>query len=226
MKKILLVNSIQSVLEQEKGFLARSDFRILSAASGKEALRVHREEKADLIVADLDMHDVGGDMLCTLVRQDKQIRNVSCLLVCSNSAEDLKRVARCGANGWIARPVDAAKLLAKVEQFLAIAIRSSYRVLVKVKVHGTTDTETFFCTSENISASGILIETDNLLNKGDRITCSFFLPGCKQIVVEGEVARSAKKAEETHQYGVRFVNLTLEASEEIEKFIASVVAKG
>jgi DNA-binding response OmpR family regulator len=225
MKKILLVNSVLAALEKEKGFLARADFRILAATSGKDALRIHREEKADLIVADMDTHDMGGDLLCSLVRQDKQIRNVSCLLVCSNSADDLKRVARCGANGWIARPVDAARLLAKVEQLLAISTRSSYRVLVRVKVHGTTDTETFFCTSENISASGILIETDNLLNRGDRITCSFFLPGSKQIVAEGEVVRSAKKLEETHQYGVRFVNLSPDASEEIEKFIAAAIAK-
>lgn len=214
---------MQAALEKERGLLNRADFRVVTAMSGREALRIHRAEKVNLIIADLEMADMGGDELCSLVRKENEIRDVSFILACHDVPVELERVTRCGANAWIRKPVQPGQLLEKVEQFLAISTRRGYRVLLRVRVHGSTDNTTFFCTSQNISVSGMLIETEKLLAVGSRITCMFFLPGTSQIAVDAEVVRCAPVTDGVSQYGVRFVDLAPKSREEIESFIATSV---
>jgi CheY-like chemotaxis protein len=226
MKKIIIANSIRAFLERDKGILDRADFSIFTATSGREALRIHGEERANLIVADLDLPDMGGDTLCSLVRKESTIRNVSIILVCQDVPEELERVSTCGANAWVTKPVRPEQLIESVGQLLAVSLRRGYRVLLKAKVNGARENAPFFCTSHNISVSGILIETDKLLGPGDCITCSFFLPGSQQIVVDGEVVRLEEKPGGLHHYGVRFIDLAPTSREEIERFIAQAAGVG
>ncbi len=226
MRKIIIVNSVHAFLERDKSILNRADFRIYTATSGEEALRVHREERASLIVADLDLPDMGGDRLCSLVRNESAIRNVSIVLVCHDVPEELERVSTCGANAWVTKPVRPEQLVESVGQLLAVSLRRGYRVLLKARVNGARESVPFFCTSHNISVSGILLETEKPLEPGDCITCSFFLPGSQQIVVDGEVVRLEKKPDGLFHYGVRFIDLAPSFSEEIERFIAQAVKRG
>ncbi len=223
MKKILLVNSVIVFHEKHKGLLNRADLRIFTAVSGRDALRIHRQERVDLIVAELDMPQIGGDKLCSVIRTEKEFKNTSILLTCRNTPEDLERVAQSGANAWLTKPIDPALFLEKIGQLLTVSVRKDYRVLLKAKVTGEIGSTPFFCTSYNISISGILIETDKVLNKGDRITCTFFLPGSRQIVVDGETIRSLTMSENCFHYGIRFVDLDREAGAEIERFVASFI---
>jgi len=225
MKKILLVGSIIIYFEKNKGLLDRADFRILTAATGQEALRIHREERVDLIVADLNMPQIGDGTFCSMIRTEKEFRNVSILTVCRNSPEDLEQVVQSGANSWITKPVDAGQLIEKIGQLLSISIRKDYRVLVKATVKGEKDNISFFCTSYNISTSGILIETGKVLEKGDRITCTFFLPGSRQIVADGETMRALTLGEDCFHYGIRFLDLDPDTGMEIEKFVSSLTAR-
>ena len=225
MKKILLVGSIIIYFEKNRGLLNRTDFQILTAATGREALRIHREERVDLIIADLAMPTIGGDRLCSIIRTEKEFRRVSILLVCRNSPEEIEQVAQSGANSWITKPIDAGQLLEKLGQLLSISIRKDYRVLLKAAVKGEMGNIPFFCTSYNISASGMLIETGKVLDKGDRITCTFFLPGSRQIVADGEAIRALTLGDDCFHYGIRFLDLAPETRMEIEKFISSLNAR-
>jgi CheY-like chemotaxis protein len=226
MKKIIIANSIQAFLERDKSILNRGDFSIYTATSGMEALRIHRDEKANLIVADLDLPDMGGDKLCSLVRQESAIRSVSIILVCQDIPAELERVSTCGANAWVTKPVRPEQLVERVGQLLAVSLRRGYRVLLKARVNGARESVPFFCTSHNISVTGILLETDKLLESGDFITCSFFFPGSQQIVADGEVVRREERPDGLRLYGVRFVDLAPKFQEEIEKFIAQAAGRG
>ena len=225
MKKILLVNAT-AFNDRNKGLLNRPGFQILTAITGKEALQVHRQERVDLIVAELDMPDMQGDELCAELRMDKDLKNVSVILVCGDTPENLARAAQCGANAWVTKPIDPDKLLRSIGQLLAVSTRKGYRVLLKANVHGERQSPLFFCTSHDISATGILLETDKPLNKGDRITCMFFLPGAFQVTADGEITRSSKMPDGNFRYGVRFINLSPEYRDEIERFFCQFPPEG
>ena len=134
-------------------------------------------------------------------------------------------VARSAANAWVTKPINIGEFLEKIGQLLAVPVRKDYRVLLKAKVQCDQESMPFFCTTYNISSSGILIETGRVLNQGDRLTCTFFLPGARQIVVEGEAVRS-ELADGSYHYGIRFIDLTLECRKEIERFVASFIQAG
>ena len=220
MKKILLVDSVVAFHDRNKSLLNRSGFQILTAITGEDALRIHRLEQADLIIADLNMPDLQGDELCSIIRSEKGLNNVSVILVCGDTPENRGRVKQCGANAWVAKPIVPEKLLETIGQFHSVSTRTDYRVLIKAHIRDPQENAPFFCTSHNISSTGIMVETDRPLNDGDRITCSFFLPGGCRIAADGDVVRSVKRADGTFHYGVRFTNLASEHRTEIENFVA------
>jgi DNA-binding response OmpR family regulator len=222
MKKILLVNVAGLFSHGDTGILNRSSFHIFTADSAREALQIHRQERVDLIVSDMDLPDMGGHNFCFMVRREEGLRYASLILICNDTADDLAHAAQCGANAWFARPVRPAVVLEKMEELLAIAKRQDYRVLLKVQVSNSTGPDTFFCQSRNISASGMLFETDRVLVEDDVVTCMFFLPGSPQIVADAEVVRAAK-INGVHHYGIRFRDLPHDSRHEIERFIATTV---
>jgi DNA-binding response OmpR family regulator len=220
MKKILLVNSLSSILEKEKSILHRSAFQIFTAMTSPEALQLHQREKFDLIIAELELPEMSGDMLCTRLRLDSALKNVSVLLVCFDTPEARKRVAACGANAIVPKPLNPSELLGKVEQLLAIKARKGYRVLVSVKVQGKAGNQSFYATSHDISPTGMLIETDKALEKGSCISCSFFLPGSAQVMAEATVVRTVRGLGGKQKYGLHFSGLKPEFQRAIEIFVA------
>jgi CheY-like chemotaxis protein len=223
MKKILLVNASRYFFDEGKSLLDRKDFQVLVAPSPDRALQIHREEHVNLVVADLDLPEMGGDVLCTRIRQEADVRGVSIILICHDKPSDIERASKCGANVFLVTPFKAKTLLEQVEKLLAISIRRGYRVLLRAKVIGSKDDSVFFCTSQNLSTTGILIETDRALKSGDLITCSFYLPGASHITAEGEVVRIEKTPEDKFNCGIKFSMLSEEHLLEIEKFISESV---
>lgn len=224
MKKILLVNASRYFIDEGRSLLDRKDFQVFMASSVMQALQIHQQERVNLIVADLHLPEMGGDVLCSRIRQETDVRAVSVILICNDVPEDLAKAARCGADVCLKKPVSAKTILGQVEKLLAVSIRRGYRVLLRAKVKGAMDNEVFFCTSQNLSVSGMLIETDRNLKPRDILSCSFYLPGAAHIVAEGEVARIVPQSDGKHHVGISFIDLAREYHQEIENFISENIA--
>jgi DNA-binding response OmpR family regulator len=218
-KKIILLKEIQPFIHIEKDILNRADFQIFVVTSAEDIIETHRTEKADLIILQLDMEGINAEKICSFLRKDEGLKHVSILIICNNTETDIDRVQKCKANSYLTRPLRHEQFMPKVSQLLAIPDRQNYRVLLKIKVNGKSTSVPFFCYSYNISVSGMLIETEKILNKGDIIACSFFLPGADQIVTEAEVMRTVSTENGSFQYGIRYINIGLGYKASIERFI-------
>src|SRR6185503_9083751 len=82
--------------------------------------------------------------------------------------------------------------------------------------------------TQNISSGGVFIATHHLRKIGDRITLKFTLPGsAKQLAVETEVRWIRENSALMNAgasgtgMGVRFINLSAEASAAINAFVES-----
>jgi CheY-like chemotaxis protein len=221
MKKVLLINPDIDSLAWDKNILNRGDLRIFTAATAEEGLRIHREEKVNLLITELDLPDMGGDELCVRIRQNLALRKVSVIIVCRDIPAEVRRADTCGANARLLKPVTAEQLENCFGKLLAVPPRLDCRVLVRTQVFGGRGATTLFCTSRNLSVGGLLLECDDFLAVGDRISCMFFLPGPKQITAVGEVARAARTSRIMHQYGIRFLSVYPQVRMEIENFIAA-----
>jgi CheY-like chemotaxis protein len=221
MKKIILAKDIQRNLEEERSFLGRTDIITFTSSSNEQILKLHRSEKADLIVTELDSPGMSGEILCSLIRNDKELSNVSIIIICSDSASHHERCLTCVANAFISKPVNNAALLQEMHQLLHIAPRRSCRVPVGIKLDGTSRKMPFTARAENFSASGMLLLTSAKLSEGDTISCTFSLPGFGQVTAGADIVRMLEKGtkKETNLYGVKFIELSDEAASAIEAFL-------
>lgn len=227
MKKILIVDDLKPFVEQEKSILSRADVHIFTATSGTEALTIHKNVKVDLMVVDIDMPGMSGDELCSIIREDPELRDVSVLMVTRPREADILRCKNCGANDYIKKPIDEKVLIEKATTLLGVPIRKAYRVFVNVSVKGEGERIKFIATSVNISTSGILIEAKKSLNVGAIVHCSFFLSGTSTISATGKVVRIIKKpTEDTYQYGIKFTSISDAARQIIGEFVKSHSAMG
>ena len=221
MEKLLLINPDPDDLAWDNYFLDRDDLLIFTATRAEEGLRIHREEKVSLIITDIDLPDMAGDLLCSRIRQDQPLRKVSVVVVCRNLPEEIERAESCGANGLLLKPVIPEQLEGCVERLLAVPARQDCRVLVRARIYGDRGTTTLFCKSRNISVAGLLLESDGILAIGERISCMLFLPGESQITAVGEVVRITRLSRITNQYGIRFVSLNPRVRADIETFVSA-----
>lgn len=214
---MLLVGSCGNLAER-LAVLRRAAVEVRSAASAAEALDLHRAAHFDLIVTDLDLADSSAEGLCEALRANEALRSVSILVVCGPGETDVRRADSCRANGYVARPLDAEELAVRITRLMAVSSRAHYRVLTQVTTGERSGDRSFFCTSENVSAAGMLIETSEALRVGQALDCSFFLPGPLKLVAQGSVVRQASSPG-GHRFGIRFIDLSRRDSEALERFV-------
>jgi CheY-like chemotaxis protein len=221
MKKVIIAEDIKAMLEKEQSFLNRSDIRTFAVSTNEQALILHKAEKTDLVIANLDTPKMSGEMLSSLIRDDRELCRVSIIIVCSDNESNAKRCLQCRANAFIASPPDNAILLQEIHQLLYVAPRKSLRVPLSLKVHMVSKGTPLIVYAENISVSGMLLHSEAPLFEGDTITCSFYLPDSTHITAIAEVARVLEKETEhdTNFYGVKFIDLSTDFLSAIDAFV-------
>ena len=106
-------------------------------------------------------------------------------------------------------------------------VRAAERFDLEVKVDLESDHNFYTGLTQNISSGGVFIATHHLRKIGDRITLKFTLPGSEKVLaVETEVRwirenSALLRAENGTGMGVRFINLSAEASAAINAFVQS-----
>lgn len=228
-KKILLVDNARATLEREKGFLDREIFQVLTAKSGEEAIELHRREKFDVIVMDLDMPKPAGDEVCRTIKADPELRKVSILLATlKEEGEEVERCKKAGADGHIKKPIDKQALAQSLAALLRVSARQAIRILVQVRVDGRLGNNFFIANTVDVSVSGLLFECERELKVGEAVEMSFFISGAagfKRVVASAEVMRVAKGGDETWRGGVRFTEFKEGSARLIGEFIEKKTGK-
>ena len=220
-RKIIAIGSIRPLLDEGENFLSRADIRIIPASSNEEVLELHRKEKADLIIAELDGHAMSGELLCSAIREGRDIRSVSLIIVHSGGDPDTGRLQGCRANAFVEKSPDPRVLIETARKLLSVQVRETYRAPVLVRVRYSTRSKFAIGYSENISATGMLFVAEEPLSIGETILCSFILPGAWRIRTRAEIVRHVDSGAEhsVNQYGVRFVDLADKHRSAIEAYI-------
>jgi CheY-like chemotaxis protein len=222
MKKILIEDHLKQRYLTGSSFLDRGHIKVITAATNDEMLKVHRAEKVDLIVTQLDMPGTKIEKLFDIIRHDKELQGVPVIIICRDTPVNRERCKQCGINAIFTIPVDTALLHARMQEFLDIAPRKSYRVALTVAVEGKSKDRRFLYHTENISATGMLIKAgQDALAEGDLISLSFYLPDGTHVDAHGEIQRVLREptAPDSRLYGIKFTDLGSPAREAIEAVV-------
>ncbi len=117
MAHILIVDDEASDRLLQQRILERHGHDVYAASDGVEALLALRTKDIDLVVTDLQMPDIHGLELITVLR-DRSPRPT--IVVVSGTGPDQLAIAKAvGAQFTLTKPVYAEQLIAVVEQALA-----------------------------------------------------------------------------------------------------------
>jgi response regulator RpfG family c-di-GMP phosphodiesterase len=218
--RILLVDHSRGALLFQETILRRRDMQIMTALAGSEGLTKARMERPNLIIFCYDLFDMTAPEFCREIREDDVTRAISLLLVCDREQPehcDLSMSAGC--NDFIFRPLQKRELDQKVERLTRIPVRRQLRTITKIEVSLEKNGRFVLGRSVNISANGMLLEVDRVLPHDNSMRLHFYLPGdAKPLVLDSEVLR-AEFSGPMPKYGLKFVSLTGEDRERIERFV-------
>jgi CheY-like chemotaxis protein len=224
MKKFIVSGSLKRAVGRYNSILSRGEIRIFTASSGEEVMKIHESVGADLIIADLSMKGMAVDEICSFIRGDNGLPDIPVIVICDRDGSSIARARGSRANAIITKPVGSEELSKRIVSLLKIPKRVGVRVPLHIAIKVRSRYSFFVADSENISASGVLFSTVQALEKGERITCSFFL-GTDRITADAEIARVTKGASNRYLYGVKFVNMSLSSKAQIEKFAGEVTER-
>ena len=221
MKKFLITDNLKVVKEAGSPILSRKDIEIFTASSAEEILNIYRLENVNLITTDFDLARTGPDEICTVlkkIRAEDSLNNVSIITICDNEKSAISRAYACKSNANIIKPVDFDMLFREITKYLNLSCRESHRAHLTAAVQGEKRNKQFFSNSLDISRSGMLFETGEVLEEGDRIKCSFFI-GRFLRTLNGKIVRVDKKTPGKNYYGMLFMELDPYSKAKIDEFV-------
>ena len=119
MKKILIVDDEQDIVESLQFVLETAGYDCHCAYDGEEGLNLAREVLPDLIILDVMMPRINGYKISRLLKFDKKYQNIPILMITARSQEEDKLIGEeTGADEYITKPFDLDEVLATVKKYL------------------------------------------------------------------------------------------------------------
>ncbi|CUS03157.2 Alkaline phosphatase synthesis transcriptional regulatory protein SphR [Candidatus Promineifilum breve] len=115
-KTILVVDDMESLRTMVKAYLTQEGFRVVTAANGREALFVARQERPDLIILDLMMPELSGyDFINAYAREGD-----APIIVLTAKVEESDKVLglELGADDYLTKPFSMRELTARIRAVL------------------------------------------------------------------------------------------------------------
>lgn len=118
-QKVLLVDDEPDIVELLKYNLEREGYHVITALNGKDALKLARSTRPDLIVLDIMMPGMDGVEVCNQLRQLPEFKNTLITFLTARS-EDYSQIAGfdAGADDYITKPVRPKVFISKVKALL------------------------------------------------------------------------------------------------------------
>lgn len=115
-RPVLIVEDDGKIARVVAIYLEQAGYRVVTAASGKDALAAAAKELPLLVVLDLMLPDVGGEQL---IQDLKALADIPVIMVTSRSSEE-DRVAglALGADDYVVKPFSPRELVLRVKAVL------------------------------------------------------------------------------------------------------------
>lgn len=118
--KVLIVDDSSTTLLMEEMLLRKyTNFDIVQARNGQEAVQTALIEQPDLILMDVIMPKMDGFAACREMRRQDKLRETPIILVTSRGEpQNVEMGFECGCNDYLTKPVESNDLLRMVNGYL------------------------------------------------------------------------------------------------------------
>ena len=117
-KKILIADDDSNIRALVRRMLG-SDYLVLDAGDGDEAISLARRHSPDLVLMDILMPNTDGYTACRAIKQDPLTRGIPVVMLTGIAYELNKKLSQqMGADGYITKPFDRKSLLDGISDIL------------------------------------------------------------------------------------------------------------
>lgn len=114
-RRILIVDDTLTVRLYCSQLLRREGFEVHEAINGLEGLEQALETQFDLFIVDINMQKMDGYAFLAEVRRNPELRAIPAVMLSTEQGrEDIHRAYQSGANFYLTKPIDPARLLETV----------------------------------------------------------------------------------------------------------------
>ncbi len=136
-QQILVVEDEQQIAELLRYNLAKEGYEVLVAHKGREALRLLRRHKPDLVLLDLMLPDLDGLEVCRQIRRDPATEGLSIVMLTARGEEaDIVVGLELGADDYVTKPFSPRVLLARIRAVLRRKAAEAPAEDAPIEVHG------------------------------------------------------------------------------------------
>jgi len=119
-RTLLAVDDIPQNLRVLDAILTPRGYRVITAASGAEALQKVADEHPDLLLLDIVMPGMSGYEVCRRLREQPETRMLPIVMVTASAHEEKVAAIEAGADDFVSKPIDQSELLARVKSLLRV----------------------------------------------------------------------------------------------------------
>lgn len=117
-KKILIIEDEADILTLAEMRLKAAGYKILTAASSEEALKLLQKDRPDLILLDLVLPGMQGDDLCKKLKSNPKFKRTPILIFTASMIRVPEKMDEIGADDYVIKPFDPADLLKKIKKLI------------------------------------------------------------------------------------------------------------
>lgn len=123
--RFLVVDDFSTMRRIIKGLLKDLGYqRAEEAEDGDSALKLIRTQTVDIVITDINMPNINGFELLSIIKTDPDLRHLPVLMVTAEARkEDIVRAAKGGAAGYIIKPFNKVNLEEKIRAIVARTAR-------------------------------------------------------------------------------------------------------
>ena len=119
MKKVLIVDDEQDIVESLKFVLEAEGYECFTAFNGEDGLKSAKELTPDLIILDIMMPKMNGYKISRLLKFDNKYKSIPIIMLTARSQEEDKLIGEeTGADEYITKPFDLDFVVSKVNEYL------------------------------------------------------------------------------------------------------------
>ena len=120
--KILLIEDDRTVCELLSHVLNGNGYQTIVALTGEDGLRLCRTEAPNLIILDVLLPDINGFEVLKAIKSNTNTKSIPVLMLTEkNLLGDVEHAISLGADGYITKPFDIQRVLAKVTDLLSFS---------------------------------------------------------------------------------------------------------
>jgi len=119
-KRVLIVEDEPMIAENLQALLNAKGYEADVASDGAEAVQKARDFKPDLMLLDIMLPRLGGFDVCRILKTDPATKGIKIVMVTGlGRMGEVENAFKNGADDYLIKPVDTARLLKKLEKVLA-----------------------------------------------------------------------------------------------------------